>query len=95
MALPQVIEGTAEEILSILQGGAYAGSRLRLTVADQEDEAVGIPDPPNTITDQAHLESLLLAGLAGAPAAEMTAADWQRIREQAHARVQAQRSTDA
>ena len=89
MAQPQVIEGTTEEIVTVLQGGAFAGRKARVIFEpDEEDFADNLPDPPNTVRDAAHLEQLLLEGLAS-PAREMTDADWQELHRRAQSRFAA------
>jgi hypothetical protein len=86
MGQPQVIEGTSEEIIRLLQGGALAGHLLRVIVdPDGEDFTDTLPAPPDTIRDEAHLEQLLLEGLAS-PAREMTEADWQELHQRAQSR---------
>jgi hypothetical protein len=88
MAQPQVIEGTTEEITILLQTGAFVGRKLRVIVEPEDDDFTdGLPDPPNTIRDQAHLEQLLLEGLNSGPAAPMTDTDWEDIRREVRARA--------
>ncbi len=84
---PQVIEGTTEEIATLLQAGAFAGRKMKLIIEpDEEDFTANMPDPLNTIRDAAHLEQLLMEGLAS-PAREMTAADWQELKRRAQDRL--------
>ena len=86
MAQPQVIEGTSEEISKLLQSGAFAGQTLRVIVdPDEEDLSENLPDPPNTIRDAAHLEELLLAGIAS-PKHEVTEETWEHIRQEVRKR---------
>jgi hypothetical protein len=88
MAEPQVIEGTSEEIATLLQGGAFAGLKLRVIIEpDEEDFTDDLPDPPNTVRDAAHLEQLLHEGLQSGPATPMTEADWEDIRREVQSRV--------
>ena len=82
-----VIEGTTEEIVTLLQGGAFAGRKARVIFEPEgEDFTDNFPDPPNTVRDAAHLEQLLLEGLAS-PAREMTEADWQELHQRAQRRA--------
>lgn len=87
MAQPQVIEGTTEEIITLLQGGTFAGRKAKVIIdADEADFTDGLPDPPNSVRDAAHLEQLLLDGLAS-PAREMTETDWQELHRRAQSRM--------
>jgi len=87
MGQPQVIEGTSEEIATLLQGGTFAGRKMRVIVEpDEQDFSDELPDPPSTVRDAAHLEQLLLDGLAS-PAREMTDADWQELHRRAKSRL--------
>lgn len=87
MAQPQVIEGTTEEIITLLQGSAFAGRKAKVIIeADEEDFTDGLPDPLDAVRDTAHLERLLLDGLAS-PAREMTEADWQELHRRAQSRM--------
>lgn len=57
MAQTQVIEGTTEEIAALLQAGDFAGQKLRIIVESaEEDFSDTLPDPQNSIRDEAHLE---------------------------------------
>ena len=85
MAHQQVIEGTSEEIATLLQGGAFAGRKMRVII-ENEDFTDHLPDPPNTVRDAAHLEQLLLEGLA-TPAREMTEVDWQELHRRSRSRI--------
>ena len=79
----QVIDGTSEEITTLLQGRTYAGRKMRITIELDEDEVDftdTLPDPPNTIQDSGHLERLLLEGLQSGPATPMNETDWDDIR---------------
>jgi len=40
MAQSQVIEGTSEEIVALLQAGAFAGRKLRVIVETEEEGVV-------------------------------------------------------
>lgn len=87
VAQAQIIDGTSEEIAALLQQGAFAGQKLRVIVEPEEEEdlAAGLPDPPFTVRDQAHLEELLLEGLKG-PFHEFTDAAMEDIRQEVHRR---------
>ena len=57
MAQTQVIEGTTGEIAALLQAGDFAGQKLRVIVESaEEDFSDTLPDPQNSIRDEAHLE---------------------------------------
>ncbi len=59
----QILEGTGEEIAVSLRDKVYAGLRLKVTVESEPiDLAAGIREPLITLTDDAHLEELLLEG---------------------------------
>ena len=69
MGEAQVIEGTTEEITARLRE-AYPAQTLRVTVEPQEEDLeedllAGMPPPPGTIRDEAHLIALLKEGLSG------------------------------
>lgn len=88
MSLSQVVEGTGEEIAALLQSEAYARRKVRVSIeANEEDFSDNLPDPPTTIHDRAHLEQLLLTGLAS-PARELTDADWQELHRRAQDRLE-------
>jgi hypothetical protein len=94
MAQTQVIEGTTEEITALLQTGAFAGQKLRVTVETEEEDLIDtLPDPPNSIRDNAHLEQLLLDGLNSGPAAPMPETEWEDIRREVHARTARRQGT--
>jgi hypothetical protein len=89
MSNSQVLEGTAV----LLQGIAFAERKLRVIIEmeepqDLEDFSDSLPDPPNTVRDQTHLEQLLLAGLAS-PKHEVTEETWEQIRQEVRSRHQA------
>ena len=87
MSNQQVLEGTAEEIIALLQGGAFADRQLRVFVVPQEHEdfSDSLPNPPYTVRDQAHLEQLLLAGIVS-PKHEVTEETWEQIRQEVRSR---------
>ena len=63
MGEAQVLEGTTEEITARLRE-TYPEQTLRVTVEPQEEDLLaGMPLPPNTIRDEAHLVALLLEAL--------------------------------
>ena len=95
MAQTQVIEGTTEEITALLQAGAFAGQKLRVTVETEEDLTDTLPDPPNSIRDNAHLEQLMLEGLISGPAVPMTETEWEDIRREFHARAARRKGSPA
>ena len=99
MALPQVMdatettrvyEGTPEDILAVLQSNTFVGQRMQLIVSPQEDLSENLPDPPNTVRDEAHLKELLAEGIAS-PKREMTAQDWIDIDHAVEARLAARK----
>lgn len=86
MAQAQIIEGTAEEITRQLQQ-SYAGQKLRVFVESEEDEedlAAGIPDPPDTIRDKAHLIELLCEGM-NSPTIPFTDDSLEQMRQEVEA----------
>lgn len=86
MAHQQVIVGTSEEIVALLQAGTFAGQMMRLIIeADAEDLTDNLPDPPNTVRNMAHLEQLLLEGLASATH-EVTEETWEEMRREVRRR---------
>ena len=88
MAPSQVIEGTTEEIVLLLQSAAFSGRRARVILEpDEEDFTANHPEPPNPVRDVAHLEQLLLEGLAS-PSREMTESDWQELHRRAQERIE-------
>jgi len=94
MTQTQVIEGTSEEITALLQSGAFAGQKLRVTVETEEEDLTDtLPDPPNSIRDDIHLEQLLLEGLKSGPAVPMTETEWEDIRREVHARAARRQGT--
>jgi hypothetical protein len=91
--MPQVIEGTTEEIVNLLRGGAFAGRKARLIFEqDDEDSLADLPDPPNTVRSAAHLEQLLLEGLAS-PAHEVTPETWEHVRAEVRRRHETRTAT--
>lgn len=86
MAQSQIVEGTSEEIAALLQAGAFAGQKLRVIVQmEEEGFTEDLPAPPNTVRDAAHLEHLLLEGLAS-PAHEVTEETWEAKRQEVRRR---------
>ena len=82
MAQPQVIEGTSEEIVILLQGRAFAGQKMRVIIeVDEKDFTDDLPNPPNRVRDAAHLEQTLLEGLAS-PVHEVTEETWEEKRQE-------------
>jgi hypothetical protein len=89
MVQAQVIEGTSEEIAALLQAGAFAGQKLRVIVeSEEEDFTEDLPTPANTVRDAAHLEQLLLEGLAS-PVHEVTEETWEAKRQEVRRRHEA------
>lgn len=87
MPHPRIIEGTSEEIAVLLQEGTFAGRRLRLIV-DPEKENLGddLPAPPDAVRDQAHIETLLLEGIASGKE-EVTEQEWVDLRREVRERL--------
>ncbi len=83
----QMIEGTTEDIASQLRQ-SYAGQRLRVFVEPEDDAdlTAGLPDPPNTIRDRAHLIELLRAGMNGEPR-PITDHEWAELRQEVRDRL--------
>jgi hypothetical protein len=92
MARPQIIEGTAEEIVTFLRRDAFAGKKMRVIIdADplelsSEDFSDHLSDSPRAVRDMAQLEQELVKGLAS-PAREMTGDDWNELKRRAHSRI--------
>jgi hypothetical protein len=88
MAQSQVMEGTTEEITTLLHSGVFAGRRVRVIVEpDGEDYTNILVDPPNTVRDGTHMEELLVQGLSS-PKREMTDADWNELKRRAYQRIE-------
>ncbi len=92
MTQTQMLEGTAEEITRQLQQ-SYAGQKLRVFVEpeeadDEEDLAAGIPDPPDTIRDKAHLIELLREGM-NSPTIPFTDDSLEQMRQEVRRRIAA------
>ena len=85
MTQTEVIEGTTEEIARLLNGGAFAGRKLRVIVEPEEDFSEDRDNPPNTVRDASHLEQLWLDGLAS-PAHEVTDETWEETRREVRRR---------
>ena len=87
MARARVIEGTTEEIAALLQEGAFAGRKLRLIV-DPEDEDLGeaLSEPRGAVRDRAHLEALLLQGIASEKQ-DVTDQEWVDLRREMRNRL--------
>lgn len=85
--MTQIIEGTTEEIAALLQEGAFAGRKARLIVdPEEEDFSEPLPAPPDAVRDQAHLETLLLEGIAS-PKEEVTDQEWVELRREVRERL--------
>ena len=80
----QIIEGTTEEVTALLKG-AFAGRKVRAFVDPEENFTAEFPDPPTTVSDAAHLEQLLVEGLAS-PARKVTEETWEEMRREVHQR---------
>ena len=86
MGKAQVIEGTTEETLARLRE-AYPEQILRVTVEPQEEDLLrGMPPPPETIRDEAHLIGLLKEGLSGARY-EVTDETWEQKKAEVRRRI--------
>ncbi len=86
----QVIEGTTEEVTALLRK-TYAGRKVRAFVEPEENITADLPTPPDTIRDAAHLETLLLEGLAS-PAHKVTEETWDEIRHEVRQRHAARKT---
>ncbi len=85
--MPQVIEGTIEEIVALLRNSAFAGRRARVVFeSDEQDFTSNLPEPTDALRDGVHLNQLLMEGLAS-PGREITDADWQELRRRAERRI--------
>jgi len=85
--MARILEGTWEEIKA--HDAELTGLKMRVIVeqVDDVDYAAGIPPPPNSVRDKAHLEELLREGLNSGPPTPMTSADWDDIRQQVRDRL--------
>jgi hypothetical protein len=93
----QITEGTAEEVAALLQGGAFAGRRMRLYVElsetedDDEDISVKMPAPSFTVRSQEHLIELLREGI-DSPKHEATPETWAQRHRDLEERYDARKS---
>lgn len=78
MAQPLFV-GTLEELLA--RKDEFVGMRLQVYATSNEDLTQELPPPPLTIRDKAHLEELLLAGLAS-PKEPVTDQEWSDLRRE-------------
>ena len=92
MTQAQILEGTTEEVARQIQQ-SYAGRKLRVFVEPEENEpeeeedlAAGLPAPPDTLRDRAHLIELLHEGMQGAPE-PLRQEEWTEIREEIRRRL--------
>lgn len=87
MTQAQMIEGTTEDVTRQMQQN-YAGQTLRVFVEleEVEDLAAGLPDPPDTIRDKAHLVELLRQGMQGEPEL-LRQEEWTEIRQEVQRRL--------
>jgi len=79
----RVIDGTDEELATLLQGGSLAGHKLRLIVDPEfdEDDLSQLPGPPSvSVQSREHLVELLRAGMQGTPEA-VTPETWRRLHD--------------
>jgi hypothetical protein len=82
MSQARIIDGTGEEIASLLQSGTLAGHRLRLIVDPEPDDdlSADLPTPPNSVRSREQLLELLREGMQGAPE-PVTKETWRRLHE--------------
>ena len=89
MTQAQMIKGTTEEVTRQMQQ-SYAGQNLRVFVEPEENEAedlaAGLPDPPDTIRDKAHLVELLREGMSS-PVSEFTDDTLEQMRQEVRRRL--------
>ncbi len=87
VAQAQIIEGTSEEITTLLQQGAFAGQKLRVIVEPEEDVDLSavVPASPFTVHDKAHLLELLQKGL-NSSFSQITDETWEQRRREIHRR---------
>jgi hypothetical protein len=80
MSQARIIDGTDDEIASLLQTGTLAGHRLRLIVDPEPDEDLSecLPTPPNSVRNHEHLLELLREGMQGTPE-PVTKETWRRL----------------
>ena len=86
MAQTQVIQGTWEELSA---HAASLGNRLLTLVIPEEKETINemLLQRPEEVKTKERLETLLLEGLAS-PSREMTAADWNELKQRAQDRAE-------
>jgi hypothetical protein len=87
MAQPLFV-GTLEELLE--RKDEFVGMRLQVYASPDEDFNQELPLPPLTIRDKAHLEELLLAGLAS-PKEPVTDQEWSDLRREIRERLAARK----
>lgn len=87
MTQAQLIEGITEDVTHQVQQH-YAGQKLRVYVEPEEAEdlSAGLPDPPDTIRDKAHLLELLQEGMQGEPET-LRQEEWAEIRQEVQRRL--------
>ena len=85
MAQPLFV-GTVEELLERKE--EFAGMRLQVYATPEEELDAELPAPPLTIRDKAHLEELLLAGVAS-PKESLTDQEWSDLRREVRERLAA------
>lgn len=89
MTLPQIFEGTVDELID--RRDEFAGKRLQVfalpeaEAEEPEDWSELLPDPPTTVRDLAHLQALLAEGL-NSPSEPVTDQDWIEIRREVRQR---------
>ena len=71
--------GTVEEFVERKE--EFAGKRLEVFETMDDRSTEGPSTPPHTIRDAAHLEELLLAGIAS-PKEEVTEQEWVDLRRE-------------
>jgi len=86
----QIIEGTTEEVTALLSR-AYAGRKVRAFVEPEENLTDDLPPQPDTLRDAAHLEQMLLEGLAS-PTHKVTEETWDEIRREVRQRHTARKT---
>ena len=89
LAHAQIIEGTSEEIRTLLQNGVFAGQKLRVIIEPGEEEfAADLPNPPFTVQGREHLLALLREGIHS-PAQPFTDETLEQMKQEVRTRITA------
>jgi hypothetical protein len=87
MAQPLFV-GTVEELLE--RKDEFSGMQLQVYATPEAESDEELPTPALTIRDKAHLEELLLAGVAS-PKEPVTDQEWSDLRREVRERLAARK----